>query len=292
VITYTLQIFNRLNPGQNIHPEPLGSASRLPLCVCAGFTFFEAEPKGFFVGGIMRKPHGYWTYEKCAEAVELVKTRGEFKTAYGGAYKSAYTKGWLDRLFADKPRLIFGVGIYDGFRPAAANPLRQWWMSMLVRCYSPNLSAGQASVYAGVAVCPKWHLFSNFERWALTQGDLTGLELDKDILFPGNKIYSPETCCFVTSQLNHLLTGSKRGQRKRLPGVGMQTSGNFMGQLSLGGKHTYLGTYPTEIDAHKAYLKAKAQYIADIADGYPDPRVRAGLLRHVAEYEQKLRLLA
>ena len=32
------------------------------------------------------------------------------------------------------------------------------------------------------------------------------MHLDKDILIKGNKIYSPQTCCFVPENLNSLIT--------------------------------------------------------------------------------------
>ena len=40
-----------------------------------------------------------------------------------------------------------------------------------------------------------------------------GWELDKDILVKGNKIYSPDTCCFVPKEVNTVFTKrqSKRG---------------------------------------------------------------------------------
>ena len=40
--------------------------------------------------------------------------------------------------------------------------------------------------------------------------DWKGKQLDKDIISPGNKIYSPDTCVFVEPKINKLIQGKKR----------------------------------------------------------------------------------
>lgn len=85
------------------------------------------------------------------------------------------------------------------------------WRDMLYRCYSENLRY-KYPTYKDCTVCEEWHLFSNFKAWMETQ-DWEGNNLDKDILYPGNKIYSPETCVFVSKLVNSFLVecNSKRG---------------------------------------------------------------------------------
>lgn len=243
------------------------------------------------------KPLGYWTFERCKEAAQKVKTRNELRKKYAGGYDAVLRNKWWDRLNAEGIRLahgrhglLFGTGIYDGPRPAKANIIYGYWKRMIERGYSQRVVAMRPT-YADVTVCQSWHLYSNFEKWVLTMGALDGLELDKDILCPGNKVYSPDTCCFVPKYLNVFLNKNKALRGSLPPGVRIQRikcGKKFQGQLSFQGKRVHLGTYDTPQQAHQAYLKARAERIREIAENYPDPRIREGLLRHVKLYTDQL----
>lgn len=90
-------------------------------------------------------------------------------------------------------------------------------------------------------------------------------------MLPGNKIYAPERCVFVPSQLNSLLLGSKavRGQYKQ--GVGFDKRGNkFVAHIGIDGKKRHLGCYGNELDAYNAYKIAKEQYVKDSANHWRD----------------------
>ncbi len=67
---------------------------------------------------------------------------------------------------------------------------------MLQRCYSESYLNKRPS-YRGCSVCEEWKTFSNFMAW-MKNKNMENLELEKDILVPGNKLYSPETCVFVS----------------------------------------------------------------------------------------------
>lgn len=80
--------------------------------------------------------------------------------------------------------------------------LSKRWYNMISRCSDVgNSNYGGC----GVSVCPRWQDKENFindcqglpgyNREALLTGSLY---LDKDSIISGNKIYSPETCCFLT----------------------------------------------------------------------------------------------
>lgn len=83
---------------------------------------------------------------------------------------------------------------------------------MLERCYSDRLKKVRPS-YVGCEVSDNWIYFSNFREWMITQ-DWEGNDLDKDIITPGNKLYSIDTCAFVTPTTNCFVTddAAKRGK--------------------------------------------------------------------------------
>ena len=44
----------------------------------------------------LKKPNGYWTYEKCLEESKKYKYRGDYRTGSYGSYKVAFRNGWID----------------------------------------------------------------------------------------------------------------------------------------------------------------------------------------------------
>ena len=141
--------------------------------------------------------------------------------------------------------------------------------------------------YEEVSVCKDWHLFSNFKAWMEKQ-DWENKELDKDILYPGNKVYSPETCCFVSKEINYLLSSQSKKKSGLLPGVSHDKNGRFSSYLSARGKQTRLGRFDTELEAHVTYVKAKIQHVESIISDETDKRIVRGLSRHVALMREAL----
>lgn len=118
------------------------------------------------------------------------------------ATRSQIRKGQLkDRL----KRSVIGVG-YIGVGPhkskigKASNPIYNRWKNMLARCYS-NDEQARRPTYAGCRVCDEWHNFQNYAEWFVKNCD-PSMDVDKDILIEGNKLYSPQTCIGVTHQKN------------------------------------------------------------------------------------------
>lgn len=108
-------------------------------------------------------------------------------------------------------RLIYGVGINDSKSTYIEGKRCKYyvtWKSMLQRCYSLKYK-NKNPTYANCSVCDEWLTFSNFKAWMVKQ-NWEGKDLDKDILIEGNKIYSPETCFFISRRINTLLNVSKK----------------------------------------------------------------------------------
>ena len=112
-----------------------------------------------------------------------------------------------------KDKLVYGVGINDADYRVQEKitvvdedgkkkqklvwicPFYEKWKPMLRRCYSAKYQEVRPT-YIGCSVSEDWLRFSTFKAWMAAQ-DWEGMEIDKDILFPNNKIYSPETCVFI-----------------------------------------------------------------------------------------------
>lgn len=184
---------------------------------------------------------------------------------------------WCPKCKSDKMKhLIHGVGINDLYM-AKNSRCYQKWHSMIERCYDPKYLA-KAPSYIGCCVCDEWHRLSAFKEWFdnPANGYRDGYALDKDILIKGNKVYSPETCCFVPQEINNLIKLNKR-QRGNLP-LGVvkdrrRKNSRYAAQLNVKTQnkevdHKWLGSFDTPEEAFAAYKEAKEAYIKEKAKDY------------------------
>lgn len=146
--------------------------------------------------------------------------------------------------------------------------------------------------YVGVVVCAEWKIFSNFHKWAI-ENLYEGLEVDKDILRSGNKIYGPTTCAGVPKRLNYLLNSFKSNSGG-LP-MGVSTTGNIINQyraaISSEGRRVNLGVYPSKELAHKAWQWEKALQIELAIAWYAtQPYFRTDVAEALTQRVWKLRL--
>jgi len=145
---------------------------------------------------------------------------------------------------------------------------------MLDRCYSPYWARTKPAL-AGNTVCDEWLLFMNFRDWTVSK-IWRGRHLDKDILSPGNRVYSPEKCAYVLPATNTLMCthhyqGTARGVDRNMGRWRAQYSGRL------------LGRFDNEGDALWAWRAARAKALAEAALLEADPRIPPALLRHSAE---------
>lgn len=164
-------------------------------------------------------------------------------------------------------------------------PYYRTWKQMISRCYTNTRHAKEA--YKDCYVCEEWLLFSNFRAWMVEQ-DWEGLQLDKDILVLGNKVYSPDTCVFVSKQVNTFLLDRSRGRGEYLIGVNFcKKSKKFQSHCSnpFTNKQEYLGCFDCEIAGHKAWLFRKLEHAKALASTQTDQRVAEALIERYLNYE-------
>ena len=163
------------------------------------------------------------------------------------------------------------------------------WANMIRRCYDEKIQCKHPT-YSQCTVCDEWHCFIEFEKW-FNKNYIQDWCLDKDILFKGNKIYSPATCCFVPNEINALFTKRQRHRGNTPIGVIYREAQNgfkacYKATLTKNGKHVYLGCFKTAEEAFNAYKVAKEEWIKDLANKWKDkldPRVYAAMCNYQVE---------
>lgn len=166
---------------------------------------------------------------------------------------------------------IEGIGFNDGkyskYYTGGRSIYYYRWVNMLRRVKNTQ----NKFEYENVSCSQRWLYFSKFldDIHEIENLDQLDWELDKDILFKGNRTYSKETCCFVPSKINSLLI-SARLRRGNYP-IGVRYSDRdklYQSTISIDGKRKSLGCYKTAEEAFYAYKVAKEENIKRVADEY------------------------
>lgn len=170
---------------------------------------------------------------------------------------------------------VYGVGIVGDSIIRCEGKLDKAyvvWSNMLKRCYDLS-STKSRPTYKDCIVSDNFKYLENFKEWCNNQvgfglKDENGksFALDKDILVKGNKVYSPETCCFVPPEINSLIL--KRCNDRGFCKIGVslhKQSGKYKATLNVFGCNVYLGVFNTEQEAFLVYKKAKESHIKTLA---------------------------
>lgn len=200
-------------------------------------------------------------------------------------------------------KLVCGVGINDadyvqqvyetvGYVDGKQKRKQVWvctyyrvWVDMLNRSYNKKFKSRRPT-YKYTSVCKEWHLFSTFKAWMEKQ-DWKGNQLDKDLLFPENSVYGPETCVFVSRQVNMFLVDSSASRGEWMIGVySNKQKSKFVAQCCnpFTKKREYLGYFNSELEAHSAWLKRKLEHAYALAAIQTDERVAKALIGRYENY--------
>lgn len=173
----------------------------------------------------------------------------------------------------------FGEGKYNAWENGKNTKCYSTWHEMLKRCYDPKYHE-KYPTYKNCKVDKLWLNLQDFAKWFdVNYYEIEGekMELDKDILHKGNKIYSPENCIFVPKKINYLFIKSDKVRGNYPIGVSYHKGNkNFQSKCSIynyeenKSKTKYLGSYDTPEQAFEVYKKFKEQNIKEVADYYKD----------------------
>ena len=201
-------------------------------------------------------------------------------------------------------KLVCGVGVNDlGYRVH----VREWvtenggkriqktvfrcpyytaWKNMLTRCYSEK-SLESCPSYNGTSVCSEWVYASAFKRW-MEQQDWDGKSLDKDIISPRSKLYSPETCAFVLPATNTFVIASDASRGDCPIGVDLyKRTGKYRAscQNPFSEERGHIGYFSTPEEAHEGWRKRKHELAQLVAATEVDPRVVEALRKRYSVEE-------
>jgi len=203
-------------------------------------------------------------------------------------------------------RLVYGFGINDLDIPTRyfdengvekKIPSYRRWNGMIRRSYDEKFHKIHPH-YIGCTVSDKWKYFSKFKEWYdshVKENDLN-YHLDKDLLIPGNKVYSPENCVFIPREINCLIikSDSARGQypigvHYHIRDHKFQSSCKYYDLNTRKSINKFLGYYATPQDAANAYVEYKSEIIRNViptVDQYSlsdemKDRIKKGLQVHI-----------
>lgn len=166
-------------------------------------------------------------------------------------------------------RTVFGVG-YIGVgeyktkeKDGRFTIYYQQWKNMLLRCY---VKAERHHAYEDAKVCEEWLNFQTFAKWYDEHYyEIEGsLQIDKDIKYPRNTIYSPQTCLLTPQKIN--LMFMNKSNNRGLPNGITRQGNNYSAKYN--GEH--IGTYPTLEEAYQQQTKKKKEVIVELANEYKD----------------------
>jgi hypothetical protein len=181
-------------------------------------SVFDSRHNGkFYILGKMRDKarRGYY-------AVQF-EDSGIIKKAYSSHIKSGKVSDEDPATSVMTPKYFgigyIGDGVHSTYSSVADNRRSRMfilWHNMLARCYSVKDDGKQVhNGYRGVIVISHWHNFQHFcddlpsipgySNWLNNPGEY---ELDKD--FCHERVYSPDTVCFITTADNAREAGLRR----------------------------------------------------------------------------------
>lgn len=171
-------------------------------------------------------------------------------------------------------KLIHGVAFNSRGKYKTSNEHKivyRAWRNMLERCYSKHIH-DKHPTYIGCAVSDEWLDYQDFAEWfESNEYAKKAYQLDKDLLFPNNKVYSPQTCCFVPSELNSLLLDSAAARNDNPQGVSFNKPMNkYFASIKINNMKTHLGYFYRSQDAYQVYKAAKEAHVKEKALEWKD----------------------
>jgi hypothetical protein len=162
---------------------------------------------------------------------------------------------------------IYGEGFLGENAPTEQNnnKIKEYsiWTDILRRCYSDKYKYTFIA-YKNCTVSEEWKNYSNFYKWYKENlyKCTDELEVDKDILSIGKKIYSKETCLLIPREINRFCEASKMG------GCYLTINNRWSARLHHKSEHIHIGNFKTFEEAEIEFLKRKNKIYQELVEKY------------------------
>lgn len=213
--------------------------------------------------------------------VIFLETGSVVKCGYA-SFNKGITKSPYDKT-------VYGIGfIGEGKYPTTINGINtqayKVWHGMMRRGYDKDFKK-KSPTYRDVTVDRKWHNYQIFAEWYdqnYYEVDGEKMNLDKDILIKGNKVYSPETCLFVPAKINTMFVNCETNHGKYSTCV--YDSIRSDKKYSVRTNSEFIGNFNNLEEAKRAYKRHKEIVFRDTANEYKD-RIPEKLYQAMLNYK-------
>lgn len=220
------------------------------------------------------KSYGYFIVQEVVSATEVYvkfENSGGVSRAAAGNLKNGLVRDNL-------AKTVYGVGclgegLFKSRHPNNGPCTKEYgtWSSMMFRCYGDKRDVTTTRNYGDCSVVDVWHNFQNFATWCQSQPTMLCEDstLDKDIRVKGNKVYSPDTCCFVPAYINVAVTGIKHQNSSGKAGV-WKFKDSYVSEITMFSVDNSLGVFSSLEHANYVRCRMKEAYIGALADVFRD----------------------
>lgn len=161
---------------------------------------------------------------------------------------------------------VRGVGYHGSLYTNSNEYSYKRWNAMIQRCYNLPLQNSRWNAWKGCSVSKEFLNYSNFKIWwdsHFYKVNDERMDIDKDLICAGNKIYDPAMVSVVPKRINSLII---RPEAKNGLPLGVSfVDGKYTATVTLFGKSKVVGTFDNQDDAHEMYKDYKKKFIQKMA---------------------------
>ena len=170
-------------------------------------------------------------------------------------------------------KLTWGAGIND--LPGSDTMIRKRWNGILRRTDQRDPNWIDFELYKDCTLHPDWLYLSNFDKWIRSWDNYENKYVDKDIKYPGNRMYGPDTCIMVSQSVNTFFVDPRKRTNNLPQGVYHHRSTPKYRSLSrFDGKQRYCGLHKTIESAYEAFRGMKFDQLQILIERENCPTVK------------------